>query len=98
MSVIDQIRSDKWYTVSEIATIFGKHRDTVLYWIRKGYIPADGNGKFFICGRDVIIYWMKKQKKPLNQTEISKLPSCPERFSLKYLLARKIEAEGEKET
>lgn len=61
------------YTVEEVATLFGIHRNTVRQWVKNGLATNDGRRPMLILGRDLAAYVHAKRarnKKPCRLGEI----------------------------
>lgn len=44
------------YTVNEIATLYGIHRNTVRAWIKRGLPTVDGKRPALILGRELVVF------------------------------------------
>ena len=61
------------YTVEEIASLFGVHRNTVRQWIKQGLPTSDQKRPFLILGRDLVAFLQArraKNKRPCQPGEI----------------------------
>jgi len=51
------------YTVEEIATLFGVHRNTVRAWIKRGLPTSDDRHPLLILGRDLAAFLQAQRAK-----------------------------------
>ena len=51
------------YTVEEIASLFGVHRNTVRQWIKQGLPTSDQKRPFLILGRGLVAFLQARRKK-----------------------------------
>lgn len=51
------------YTVEEIATLFGVHRNTVRAWVKQGLPTADNRRPMLILGRDLVAFLCARRAK-----------------------------------
>lgn len=61
------------YTVEEIASLFGVHRNTVREWIKRGLSTSDQKRPFLILGRDLVAFLQArrvKNKRPCQPGEL----------------------------
>ncbi len=61
------------YTVEEIATLFGVHRNTVRAWVKRGLPTSDDRRPMLILGRDLVAFLQArrtKNKRPCPPGEI----------------------------
>lgn len=61
------------YTVEEIATLFGVHRNTVRAWVKRGLPTSDDRRPILILGRDLVAFLQArrtKNKRPCPPGEI----------------------------
>ena len=58
------VKIHRSYTVEEIATLFGTHRNTVWDWIKRRGLPTiDDRRPMFIHGRDLVDFLQKRRAK-----------------------------------
>ena len=51
------------YTVEEIATLFGVHRNTVRAWVKRGLPTSDDRRPMLILGRDLVAFIQAQRAK-----------------------------------
>lgn len=51
------------YTVEEIATLFGVHRNTVRAWVKRGLPTSDDRRPMLILGRDLVAFLQLQRAK-----------------------------------
>ena len=51
------------YTVDEVATLFGIHRNTVREWVKRGLPTNDGRRPMLILGRDLVAFLTARRAK-----------------------------------
>lgn len=51
------------YTVEEIATLFGVHRNTVRAWVKRGLPTSDDRRPMLILGRDLVAFLQVQRAK-----------------------------------
>lgn len=51
------------YTVDEVATLFGIHRNTVREWVKRGLPTSDGRRPMLILGRDLVAFLTARRAK-----------------------------------
>ncbi len=51
------------YTVEEIATLFGVHRNTVRAWVKRGLPTSDDRRPMLILGRDLVAFLQAQRAK-----------------------------------
>lgn len=51
------------YTVKEIASLFGVHRNTVREWVKRGLPTTDGKRPMLILGRDLTAFIQARRLK-----------------------------------
>ena len=51
------------YTVEEIASLYGVHRNTVREWVKRGLPTSDDRRPMLILGRDLVAYLQARRKK-----------------------------------
>ena len=51
------------YTVEEVATLFGIHRNTVREWVKRGLPTSDDKRPMLILGRDLISFLKERRAK-----------------------------------
>ena len=51
------------YTVEEVASLYGIHRNTVRQWIKRGLPVIDDRRPVLILGRDLVAFIESKRKK-----------------------------------
>ena len=51
------------YTVEEVATLFGIHRNTVREWVKRGLPTSDDKRPMLILGRDLITFLKERRAK-----------------------------------
>lgn len=61
------------YSVEEVASLFGVHRNTVREWIKRGLPTSDQKRPFLILGRDLVAFLQArrvKNKRPCQPGEL----------------------------
>jgi hypothetical protein len=61
------------YTVEEVATLFGVHRNTVRQWVKQGLPTNDDRRPMLILGADLVVFLRArrmKNKRPCQPGEI----------------------------
>jgi hypothetical protein len=61
------------YTVDEVATLFGVHKNSVRNWVKGGLPTNDGRRPMLILGRDLVAFLQAKRvknKRPCQPGEI----------------------------
>jgi excisionase family DNA binding protein len=56
------------YTVDEIASLFGVHRNTVREWVKRGLPITDDRRPILILGRDVVAFLQARRTKNNKRT------------------------------
>ena len=51
------------YTVDEVATLFGIHKNTVREWVKRGLPTNDGRRPMLILGRDLVAFLTTRRAK-----------------------------------
>lgn len=51
------------YSVDEIATLFGVHRNTVRAWVKRGLATSDDRRPMLILGRDLVTFLQAQRAK-----------------------------------
>jgi hypothetical protein len=51
------------YTVDEVATLFGIHKNTVRDWVKRGLPTNDGRRPMLILGRDLVAFLTARRAK-----------------------------------
>ena len=51
------------YTVEEVASLFGIHRNTVREWVKRGLPTSDGRRPMLILGRDLVAFLSARRAK-----------------------------------
>ncbi|MGB4910901.1 MAG: helix-turn-helix domain-containing protein [Candidatus Dechloromonas phosphoritropha] len=51
------------YSVDEIATLFGVHRNTVRAWVKRGLATSDDRRPMLILGRDLVAFLQAQRAK-----------------------------------
>ena len=51
------------YTVEEVASLFGIHRNTVREWVKRGLPTSDGRRPTLILGRDLVAFLSARRAK-----------------------------------
>ena len=51
------------YTVDEVATLFGIHKNTVREWVKRGLPTNDGRRPMLILGRDLVTFLTTRRTK-----------------------------------
>lgn len=51
------------YSIEEIATLFGVHRNTVRAWVRRGLPTSDDRRPLLILGRDLVAFLQAQRAK-----------------------------------
>ena len=51
------------YTVDEVATLFGIHKNTVREWVKRGLPTNDGRRPMLILGRDLVAFLTARRAK-----------------------------------
>lgn len=51
------------YTVDEVASLFGVHRNTVREWVKRGLPTSDGRRPMLILGRDLVAFLSARRTK-----------------------------------
>ena len=51
------------YTVEEVASLFGVHRNTVRDWVKRGLPTSDGRRPMLILGRDLVAFLSARRAK-----------------------------------
>ena len=51
------------YTVDEVATLFGIHKNTVREWVKRGLPTNDGKRPMLILGRDLVAFLSARRAK-----------------------------------
>ena len=51
------------YTVDEVATLFGIHKNTVREWVKRGLPTNDGRRPMLILGRDLVAFLSARRAK-----------------------------------
>ena len=51
------------YTVDEVASLFGIHRNTVREWVKRGLPTSDGRRPMLILGRDLVAFLTARRAK-----------------------------------
>ena len=51
------------YTVDEVATLFGIHKNTVREWVKRGLPTNDGKRPILILGRDLVTFLTARRAK-----------------------------------
>ena len=59
---MNDVKSDRWLSVDEIADYLGVKRDTIYKWIERKDMPAHKVGSLWKCKRDEIDEWVRMGK------------------------------------
>jgi hypothetical protein len=51
------------YTVAEVASLYGIHKNTVREWIKRGLATSDDRRPFLILGRDLVAFLQTRRTK-----------------------------------
>lgn len=51
------------YTVEEVASLLGKHKNTVRNWVKDGLAPIDDKRPMLILGHDLVEFIKKRREK-----------------------------------
>lgn len=68
-----RVKIHRTYDVSEIATLFGIHRNTVRAWLRAGLSTTDSDRPLLVLGRDLVSFLerrMRAARKPCGPGEM----------------------------
>ena len=61
-AAMNDVTSDRWLSVDEIANYLGIKRDTVYKWIERKHMPAHKVGSLWKFKRDEIDEWVRSGK------------------------------------
>lgn len=67
------VKQNRTYTVEEVASLFGSHRNTVRHWLKNGLRTIDDRRPLLIHGGDLIEFLSKRRhsgKRPCGPGEI----------------------------
>jgi len=58
-----RVKTHRNYTVEEVASLFGIHKNTVRSWLKKGLAPIDSKRPMLILGNDLVEFLKKRRVK-----------------------------------
>jgi excisionase family DNA binding protein len=58
-----RVKIHRNYTVEEVATLFGIHRNTVRQWVKRGLPTNDDRRPMLILGRDLVAFLQARRAK-----------------------------------
>ena len=61
------------YTVEEIASLFGVHRNTVREWVKRGLPTTDGKRPMLILGRDLGAFLQARRMKNKRKCQLGEM-------------------------
>ena len=72
------------YTVEEVASLFGVHRNTVREWVKRGLPTSDDRRPMLILGRDLVAFLQRAAGKeqadlPAGRNLLRAMPRAAER-------------------
>ena len=61
------------YSVDEIATLFGVHRNTVRAWVKRGLATSDDRRPMLILGRDLVAFLQAQRAKNKRTCQLGEI-------------------------
>ena len=56
-----RVKTHRSYTVEEVASLFGFHKNTVRNWVKNGLATIDSNRPMLILGKDLVEFLQKRR-------------------------------------